>query len=188
MAEIPRIRFSHVGFHVHDIEAMLAFYTELLGFEVTDRGKLPLPGEPQIVFLSADPDEHHQIALVEGRRDAGIQGGVLNQISVHVKNLAELRAVKVAAEKAGVTQFLPITHGRGWSLYFPDPEGNGIECFVDTPWHVRQPVVEPLDLSLSDDEILSQTESTYKDTPDFQPMESWKQALTERLAARWGQE
>ncbi len=188
MSEIPRVRFSHIGIHVHDIEAMVAFYNELLGLEITDRGRLPLPGNPQIVFLSADPEEHHQIALVEGRQDGGIEGGVLNQISFHAKSLAELRAIKAAAEKSGVTRFLPISHGRGWSLYFPDPEGNGIECFVDTPWHVRQPVIAPLDLSLSDEEILAQTEATYKETPDFQPIESWKKALGRRLAERWGEQ
>ena len=78
-----------------------------------------------------------------------------------------------------------MTQGRGWSLYFPDPEGNNIECFVDTPWHVRQPVVDALDLSLSDDEILARTEAAYEDTPDFQPMQDWKEALGRRLAERW---
>ncbi len=185
MSDVPRPRFSHIGIHVHDIEAMVAFYTGLLGLEITDRGKLPIPGEPQIVFLSSDPEEHHQIALVEGRNDGGIESGVVNQISFHLGSLAELRAMKTAAEKAGVTRFLPISHGRGLSIYFPDPEGNGIECFVETPWHVRQPVVAELDLSLTDEEILSQTEANYKGTPDFQPMESWKQALTQRLADRW---
>jgi catechol-2,3-dioxygenase len=96
--------------------------------------------------------------------------------------------MKAAAQKAGVTRFLPISHGRGWSIYFPDPEGNSIECFVDTPWHVRQPVVDPLDLSLSDEEIVAQTEATYKGTPDFQPMESWKQELARRLVERWGEQ
>lgn len=188
MTEIPRIRFSHIGFHVHDIDAMVSFYTELLGFEITDRGKLPIPGEPQIVFLSADPSEHHQIAMVEGRRDEGIEGGVLQQISFHAESLDKLRAMKIAAEKRGVTRFLPMSHGRGWSLYFPDPEGNNIECFVDTPWHVRQPIVAPLDLSLPDEEILAQTKEAYEGTPDFQPMESWREALTQRLVARWGEQ
>lgn len=186
MTTSPRIRFSHIGIHVHDIEAMVAFYTELLGLEITDRGRLPIPGDPQIVFLSSDPEEHHQIALVEGRRDGGIEGGVVNQISFHVGSLADLRAMKAAAEKAGVTRFMPMSHGRGWSIYFPDPEGNGIECFVDTPWHVRQPVVDELDLSLTDEEILAETEATYKEAPDFQPMESWKRALAQRLTERWG--
>ncbi len=188
MSVNPPIRFSHIGIHVHDIEVMVDFYTKLMGLEITDRGKLPLPGNPQIVFLSADPEEHHQIALVEGRQDGGIEAGVVNQLSFHVDSLAALRDMKAAAEKAGVTRFLPLSHGRGWSLYFPDPEGNGIECFVDTPWHVRQPVVDPLDLSLSDEEILAQTEAKYREPPDFQPRESWKAALERRLAERWGEQ
>ncbi|MBT4522191.1 MAG: hypothetical protein HOC23_19500 [Halieaceae bacterium] len=184
MASNPRLDFSHVGFHVHDMDTMVAFYTDLLGLEVTDRGNLPLPGEPQIVFLSADPSEHHQIALVEGRKDGGIQGGVLNQISFHVGSLDELRAVKAAAEVAGVEDFMPISHGRGWSLYFADPEGNNIECFVDAPWHVRQPVVDALDLTLSNEDILAQTQADYAHAPDFQPMQEWRDALARRLDSR----
>ncbi len=59
-----------------------------------------------------------------------------------------------------------------------------IECFVDTPWHVRQPLADPLDLSLSDQEILTQTEAACRDARDFQPMESWKEALARRLAEK----
>jgi len=186
MADTPRVRFSHIGIHVHDIEVMVDFYTKLLGLEVTDRGRLPLPGEPEIVFLSADPKEHHQIALVEGRQDGGIRGGVINQLSFHVASLSELRAMKTAAEKAGVEGFMPLNHGRGWSLYFSDPEGNGIECFVDSPWHVRQPVVDPLDLSLPDEEILARTEADYQNAPDFQSMKTWEDAFARRLEERWG--
>lgn len=166
------------------MDAMVGFYTQLLGLEITDRGPLPLPGTPEIVFLSADPEEHHQIALVEGRRDGGIEAGVVNQLSFHVGSLAELRRVKEAAEKAGVVRFAPVSHGRGWSLYFPDPEGNVIECFVDTPWHVRQPVVDALDLSQSDEEIVAKTRADYADAPDFQPIDEWKRRFARRLAER----
>jgi len=182
----PRVRFSHLGLHVHDLETMVAFYAGLMGLEITDRGKLPVPGNPEIVFLSGDPSEHHQLALVEGRRDGGIESGVINQISFHVESLEALRAMRAAAEEAGVTRFLPINHGRGWSLYFADPEGNTIECFVDTPWHVRQPVVDPsLDLSQSDEAIAAATEAAYTAAPDFQPMSDWSAAFAARLAKRW---
>ena len=33
-------------------------------------------------------------------------------------------------------------------LYLRDPEGNRVEVFIDTPWHVTQPYREPMDLSL----------------------------------------
>ncbi len=63
---------------------------------------------------------------------------------------------------------------------------NNNKCFAETPWHVRQPVVDGLDLSLSDEEILSQTEAAYTGTPDFQPMESWQKAFSSRLEERYG--
>jgi catechol 2,3-dioxygenase len=185
MTSIPRIGFSHIGIHTHDLDSMVSFYTELLGLEITDQGKLPVPGDPRIVFLSSDPTEHHQIALVEGRNDGGIQGGILNQISFHAQNLDALRDMKTAAEERGVTKFLSISHGRGWSLYFPDPEGNSIECFAETPWHVRQPVVAALNLSLSDEEILAQTKADYEGTPDFKPMAEWQAGLAAKIAERW---
>ena len=49
MAETPRAYFSHVGFHVRDLELMAAFYSDLVGLEVTDRGTLHvLPAAPAI--------------------------------------------------------------------------------------------------------------------------------------------
>lgn len=116
MPKPPRTHFSHVGIHVYDIDRMIDFYTQLLGLELTDRGELNIPGKPQIAFLSSDPEEHHQIALAEGRNDAGIDAVVLNQISFSVDDLAALRRMKSAAEDLGVKEFLPLNHGNAWSL------------------------------------------------------------------------
>ncbi len=177
---IPKLHFSHLGFQVRDIDRMIEFYTGQLGFVLTDRGHLEvLPGKPQIAFLSRDPDEHHQIALVEGRPPTG--EGTVNQISFRVDSLADLRALRARLEAAGVTRFLPLSHGNAWSVYFPDPEGNAIECFVPSPFHTRQPVADPLDLSLSDEEIVAQTEAKYRNSPDFQPRASWRAAFEKRL-------
>jgi len=44
-----------LGIYVKDMDAMVGFYTEDLGSQVTDRGPLKMPGEPEIVFLSSDP-------------------------------------------------------------------------------------------------------------------------------------
>ena len=95
--------------------------------------------------------------------------------------LADLRALRARLEAAGVTRFLPMNHGNAWSLYFPDPEGNAIECFVPSPFHTAQPVTDPLDLSLSDPEILARTEARFRAAPDFQPRESWRKAFEQRL-------
>lgn len=65
----PGIVFSHIGLFVHDLRVMEDFYTRVLEFSVTDRGQLPGEnGKPMdLVFISRDPDEHHQIVLVAGR-------------------------------------------------------------------------------------------------------------------------
>jgi len=57
-----------------------------------------------------------------------------------IGTLADLRALNdVLASDHRVTQIVPLTHGNAWSVYFRDPELNGVEVFIDTPWHVRQP-------------------------------------------------
>ncbi len=182
----PRAYFSHIGIHVHDIEKMIEFYTKLLGLQLTDRGKLNIPGNPQIAFLSSNPQEHHQIALAEGRDDGGGQPVLLNQISFNVDDLAALRAMKAAAEELGVEQFLPLSHGNAWSIYFKDPEGNAIEVFARSPFHVRQPVTDVFDLNQSDEEIIANTEQRYGDDEDFAPIENWRNAFVQRLEEQWG--
>jgi catechol-2,3-dioxygenase len=62
----PNLMFSHMGLSVTDIAKMEAFYTNALGFTVTDRGEA---AGMQIVFLSRNPYDHHQIVLATGRPD-----------------------------------------------------------------------------------------------------------------------
>lgn len=45
--------------------------------------------------------------------------------------------------------------------------------YVDLPFYVSQPHGEPLDLSLSDQEILEQTEKTIRADPSFKTMDRW---------------
>jgi catechol 2,3-dioxygenase len=171
MATIPRVSFSHVGIYVRDIDAMVAFYTRLFGLRVTDRGQLQLPGEPRIVFLSGDPREHHQIALVSGRGDGP---STVNQISFDVASLGDLRQLHAELERAGAGPTFALNHGISWSVYTHDPEGNMIELYVHSPWYVPQPITDPLDLSQSDDEIMRLTEATYRERPGFRPMAQWQ--------------
>lgn len=185
MEHPPRVHFSHIGIHVRDMDTMVAFYTGLMGLVVTDRGPLAIPGNPEIAFLSQDPEEHHQIALAEGRPDGPDAGPVLNQISFSVDGLAELRQMKAAAEAFGIDRILPMNHGNAWSIYFADPEGNPVEVFARSPWHVRQPVTDGLDLSRSDEEIVRATEASYAAAPDFGPARGWREAFARRLEERF---
>lgn len=178
----PELSFSHVGLFVTDLPRMEDFYTRVLGFTVTDRGRL---GEQELVFLSRDPDEHHQIVLASGRPPA-VPFNVLNQLSFRLPSLDHLRAVPAILAAEPVTDLRPVSHGNAWSVYFRDPEGNRVELFVDTPWHTPQPLREPLDLSQSPEEIMRRTEAECRRRPGFQPRAVWREGLVRRMGlATW---
>jgi catechol 2,3-dioxygenase len=80
---------------------------------------------------------------------------------------------KTLAADDRVTQIVPLTHGNAWSVYFRDPEFNGVEVFIDTPWHVRQPQGEPLELDKSDDEIVEATRARFSQEPEFGPIDDF---------------
>jgi catechol-2,3-dioxygenase len=179
----PAVSFSHFGIFVYDLEKMTRFYTEVVGLVETDRGMAR--GRP-IVFLSRELTEHHQFVLVEGRTGKP-DDRVINQISLRVGSLDDLRAFKARLEAhSDATDLDPINHGVSWSLYFRDPEGNRVELFLDTPWYVKQPRVEPLDLSLDDEAIAAATREQISKEEGFEPIEEWRARFEKKLAARGG--
>ncbi len=179
MIESPEIEFNHFGISVFDVLEMETFYTEVLGFIVSDRGVVR---DRDIVFLSRDPSSHHQIILVEGRTTPRTET-LINQISLRVPSLEHLRLVNDRIEThTCVTDITPINHVVAFSIYFRDPEGNRLEVFVDSPWYVDQPHVEALDLALSDDEILADTEARYSADPSFVPLAQWRAMFGEKIA------
>ena len=174
---VPEFSFSHMGMFAADVARMEDFYTRVLGFTVTDRGLL---GSVSLIFLSRDPREHHQIVLASGRPQ-GLPFNPINQISFRMADFAGLREMHRRLEKEGVRELAPVSHGNALSVYFPDPEGNRIELFVDTPWYVQQPVRIPMDMKLSDAELWKWAEAEARKLPEFQPVEQWRSALSRKL-------
>ena len=70
------LSWSHAVLYVQTLQPMLQFYSEVLGFLITDRGPLA-EGAPEIVFLSQDPSEHHQLAMVATRQDTKASNSVI---------------------------------------------------------------------------------------------------------------
>ena len=171
-AGFPNVTLRHVGMYVTDIEATLTFYTDVLGFTVSDRG--PFRGE-QIAFLTRDPEEHHEIVVMSGR-PAGSFGNI-NQISFRGEALADLRATHELLRNAGIEKIDPVDHGNALSVYFWDPEENRIEVYIPTPWYVAQPNRTLLDFSLSDDEIWAANEQKCRADPSFQTAENWQASI-----------
>jgi catechol 2,3-dioxygenase-like lactoylglutathione lyase family enzyme len=177
MSRVPPVQFSHVGIFVRELERMERFYTGFLGFVTSDRGHL---GEARLVFLSRDPRDHHQIVLVSGRPEEA-RFSVVNQISLRVEGLAALRYFNDNAARHGATDVQPVSHGNAFSVYLRDPELNRVELFMDTPWYVTQPLREPLDLALPDEELWRRAEAQARALPGFRPVAQWQREFAERL-------
>jgi len=175
------LAFSHVGIHVTDIERMTDFYTRVMRFVVSDRGKVTY-NNADIVFLTRDPAEHHQLVLAAGR-PADLSFSTINQISFRVDSLQTLREMHERVQQETGTKMLgPVTHGNALSLYFQDPEGNRVECLIDTPWHVPQPYRIPVDLSQPDEAIWAKIEKDARATPGFKAMDEWKAEIARKIA------
>ena len=179
MGTRPHLSFSHLGIWVTDLETMKDFYTDVLGFVMTDRGPI---GDTELVFLSQSPSDHHQIVLARGR-PADVGFTTVNQISFKLDSLATLKAAHAEIVKKPVKELVQISHGNAWSIYFKDPEGNRIEMFVDTPWYTPQPCREPLDLTQSVEQIMKTTEEYCRSRPRFQSDTDWRRDLAGKIAS-----
>ena len=174
-----------MGISVKDIAKMEAFYTDVLGFTVTDRGEA---AGLDIVFLSRDPFDHHQIVLATGRPDELPANAVnpqfgpsINQISFKMGSLADLRDVHERLKPSGASSIFPANHGIAWSIYAHDPEGNNLEFFVDTDWYITQPFLIPLDFSKSDAEIAAETKAMCESSEGYEPYGDWRNRIGGRM-------
>ena len=179
----PAAQLTHIGLCVADLDAMVEFYTRLLGMVVTDQGEFL---GRHLAFLSRRASEHHQLVLVTGRNaERDVQ--LLSQLSFRLEDedLGALRWYQARALQLGAAGMEARNHGNTWSIYFHDPEGNRLEVYTATPWYVRQPWRVPLDLAASDEEIrettLQQVEAT---AAAWSPVAEWKEQLEGRLTAR----
>lgn len=170
-----RPQITHVGLYTADMAAMERFYSEVMGLAVTDRGKVARLGGIAITFMSANPASHHQVVLIEGKTPSNVQ-----QLSFKVDSLGDLRTMRDRFVAAGA-KVTPIDHGNAWSVYSFDPDGNGVEVYLDSPWQVAQPHGRPLDLDRSDDAILASTREAIASDPTFQPADRWQDAFIARL-------
>jgi catechol-2,3-dioxygenase len=178
-----QLEVAHAVLYVHDVERMIDFYTNTLGFEVTDRGPLGPPDSGvEIVFLSQTARHHHQLAFVTGREKAERSNSVHHMAFRSAGTLDDLKALKATLEaEEDVAGIMPLTHGNAWSVYFRDPERNGVEVFIDTPWHVSQPQGEPLDLGKTNDEIVAATRARFEAEPGFGSIDEFYEARAEHL-------
>lgn len=126
----PRVDIGHVHLKVADLGRALAFYSGVLGFELTTR-----MGE-QAAFLSAG-GYHHHIGLNTWESRNGSPPAPGTTGLYHVAIRYPDRAALAEALRRLVDARVPLEgasdHGVSEALYLRDPDGNGIELYRDRP-------------------------------------------------------
>src|SRR6266508_1898564 len=124
-------RLGHVGIFVRDVEKSRKFYTEILGFKVSDIN------EQGIVFLRCGNDHHDTVLVPLPRADgqaSSQERREVQQIAYEVDRVEDLReALKYLQEKGvpivtGLRQRGP---GNDKTIDFLDPDGNVIQLFCE---------------------------------------------------------
>lgn len=124
----PAVRIGHVHLKVSDLERSLAFYCGVLGFQLTQRYGT------QAAFVSAG-GYHHHIGLNtwESRGGKAPPRGTTGLF--HVAILYPDRASLADALRRLIQNKVPLDgasdHGVSEALYLQDPDGNGLELYVD---------------------------------------------------------
>src|SRR5471032_1665964 len=126
----PATRSGHVHLKVADLERALAFYRDVLGFEVTQRfGN-------SAAFISAG-DYHHHIGLNTWESAGGSPPEPGTTGLYHLAILYPTRALLADALRrvlrAGIKLDGASDHGVSEALYLRDPDGNGVELYWDRP-------------------------------------------------------
>jgi catechol-2,3-dioxygenase len=177
-----KMSFSHVGMFVEDLEGIVDFYQRYMGFAVSDEGTYF--GSGRIVFMTRDPEEHHQIVFANVPSEKART--VVQQLSFKVESLAALKGYHRRLANAPIIHEGPnlgcVSHGNAVSKYFRDPAGNRVEIFFDTPWYVNQPMRMMIDLSLPDDQLWKIIEDHARAQPGFTTREAWQADLKAKIA------
>src|SRR5690554_7857495 len=129
--KIPaQTRIGHVHLKVSDLNRSLAFYSDLLGFELTT-----MYGD-QAAFISAGGYHHHIGLNTWHSKDA--PPAPKNSVGLYYtaivyptrKDLAEIfeRLRKANYPLTGASD-----HGVSEAIYLNDPDGNGVELYWDKP-------------------------------------------------------
>lgn len=143
---------AHIGYvhlRVSSLKQELKFYKDILGFHEADR-------DGGTVYLSADEKKPYHVILTESPKAsprAPFTTGLFH-LAIRVPNRQELAKIflRLYENKYPFQGFAD--HGVSEALYMADPEGNGVEIYVDRPrdqWPRKEGrlemVTDPLDIN-----------------------------------------
>ena len=121
-------RVGHIHLKVTDLDRAIHFYSDVLGFSVTQRY-----GD-QAAFLAAG-DYHHHIGLntwhSKGAGPAPERAPGLYHCAFLFPDRASLAAALQRVLDHGTPLEGAADHGVSEAVYFRDPDGNGVELYRD---------------------------------------------------------
>jgi catechol 2,3-dioxygenase len=124
------VKIGHVHLKVADLDRSLAFYRDVLGFELTQRFGA------QAAFLSAG-GYHHHLGLNTWESRGGSAPPPGSTGLYHVAIVYPTRALLADALRRLQKARVPIEgasdHGVSEAIYLRDPDGNGVELYWDRP-------------------------------------------------------
>ena len=106
-----------------------------------------------MTFPPADKDrEHREFVLMKGRvTNDGDK--VIQQITFIVPTLDDLKEFHARLQEENIKIDRIVSHGIAFGMYFFDPEGNRIELYVRTNFKVPQPLGDPIDITVPNEEL-----------------------------------
>ncbi|MGO4573775.1 VOC family protein [Microvirga sp. 2TAF3] len=126
----PGTKIGHVHLKVADLDRALAFYRDVLGFELMQRYGT------QAAFISAG-GYHHHIGLNTWESQGGSPPPPGTTGLYHLAILYPTRAALADALSRLLEAGIPLEgasdHGVSEALYLSDPDGNGVELYWDRP-------------------------------------------------------
>ena len=120
------MKIGHVHLKVRDLNRSEEFYIKLLRAKQTER----LANQYSFLTMGSS---HHEFALQEIVRagkspEADMVG--LYHAAFEVETSAELLQAIEYLEVLGV-EYAMVDHGISWAVYTQDPDGNGVEVYLD---------------------------------------------------------
>lgn len=123
-------KFAHVVFSTHRWSEMIDWYGRVFEGRIQHRGE-------HIAFLTYD-DEHHRFAFIDlgpkpadgaPARDPMAEG--VHHLAYTWDGLGALVDTYKRLKASGIVPHRPIRHGFTLSMYYRDPDGNGLEFQID---------------------------------------------------------
>ncbi len=127
-------RIGHCLLRVRDVERAKRFYIDVLGFQLMEQDQdhggvfMSLPGDGHTIDLSQVENPEADQLAPSGRDQVG-----LVHIAFKVGSYQALKDAYETLHANGVEVQRMMDHVSQRSIYFTDPEGNGLEIYYEYP-------------------------------------------------------